>query len=314
MAKLPGPLVKLLEKQQYGFAGSHSAVKICTWTKKSLRDEDYCYKQKFYGIRSHLCCQMSPAVNFCQNACVFCWRDMEFGQGGKIDDPDDPADIINNCITQQGKLLSGFGGYRLVNRKKLAEAREPMHFAISLTGEPTEYPKLSKLIRGLHKRGKTTFLVTNGQNPDVLEKIELPTQLYISVDAPNEDIFVKTVRSKNKDAWKRFLQSLDVLRGLKTRTTLRLTLVKGLNMYRPKQWAELIKRAEPLFVEAKAYMYVGSSRQRLHIENMPRHPEVRAFARKICSYCGYRIIDEKKESRVVLLMKKDSKDRIMRFL
>ena len=46
---------------------------------------------------------------------------------------------------------------------------------------------------------------------------------------------------------------------------------------------------------------------------MPLHEEIRAFANQICKYCGYKIIDEQKESRVVLMMKKDRKDRIMKF-
>jgi hypothetical protein len=39
-------LRKALEKQNYAVFGRHSAVKICAWTKKALRDEDFCYKQK----------------------------------------------------------------------------------------------------------------------------------------------------------------------------------------------------------------------------------------------------------------------------
>ena len=53
---------QLLEKQQNRFAGARTAVKICTWTKKSLRDELICYKEQFYGIRCHLCCQLSTTV------------------------------------------------------------------------------------------------------------------------------------------------------------------------------------------------------------------------------------------------------------
>ncbi|RLE41207.1 4-demethylwyosine synthase TYW1, partial [Candidatus Woesearchaeota archaeon] len=54
---IPDELRKVLEKQQYAFIGRHSAIKICYWTKKSLLDEGVCYKQQFYGIKSHRCCQ-----------------------------------------------------------------------------------------------------------------------------------------------------------------------------------------------------------------------------------------------------------------
>lgn len=60
-------------------------------------------------------------------------------------------------------------------------------------------------------------------------------------------------------------------------------------------------------------MFVGFSRQRLKLENMPRHNEVKDFAIKIAEYAGYKIIDESSPSRVVLLMKKESPDRLMNF-
>lgn len=313
MSKLGPELRKLLEKQQYVFAGEHSAVKICTWTKKSLRDEDVCYKEKFYGIRSHLCCQMSPAVGFCHNRCIFCWRPVEYTVGMEIKDGDEPADIIEKSIAAQRKQLSGFGGNAKVNRKKLQEAKNPKHFAISLSGEPLIYPKLNKLIKELHKRGITTFVVSNGMLPEKLKILEPPTQLYISVDAPNEALFRKIDQPCLKDGWKRLNKSLELLSKIKTRTVLRITLIKGLNMVNEEGYAKLIKKSKAMFVEVKAYMFVGYSRQRLAIENMPRHREVKKFAEKIAKLSGYKIIDEKKESRVVLLAKRDYKKRVMKF-
>jgi len=68
-----------------------------------------------------------------------------------------------------------------------------------------------------------------------------------------------------------------------------------------------------MFVEVKAYMFVGSSRQRLEMKNMPYHHEVKEFAEEIAKHCGMKIIDEQEPSRVVLLMKEDRNDRIMSF-
>jgi tRNA wybutosine-synthesizing protein 1 len=99
----------------------------------------------------------------------------------------------------------------------------------------------------------------------------------------------------------------------KTRTCLRMTLVKDLNMHSPENYAMLIKKANPLFVEAKAYMHVGYSRERLSIESMPSFDEVKKFAEEIGKSCGYKIVDEKENSRVVLLMQKDFPGRIMKF-
>jgi tRNA wybutosine-synthesizing protein 1 len=300
-----------LIKQQYAFTGEHSAVKLCTWTKKSLRGENHCYKQQFYGIESHRCVQMTPTVNHCQNRCTFCWRPTEFTEGSKITGRlDEPCDMIKNSLEMQKKLLSGFGGYEHVDRKKLSEAKEPKHFAISLAGEPTIYPKLNELLRELHKRKHTTFVVTNGMLPDRLAEIEPPTQLYLSLDAPTEELFHKIDNPTIEDGWTRLLKSLEILKDLraKTRTAVRITCLKGINMVHPERWAKLMLIAEPMFVEIKAYMFVGFSRLRLSMDNMPLHQEVKEFAEEVARHSGYKIVDEKTESRVVLLMRED-KDR-----
>ncbi|MBD3310342.1 4-demethylwyosine synthase TYW1 [Candidatus Woesearchaeota archaeon] len=316
MAGIPSDWRKILEKQQYEFAGEHTAVKICTWTKKSLRDEDVCYKERFYGIESHRCCQMSPSIGYCQNRCMFCWRPteytMSFPMRGKVDDP---KKLVRECIEAQRKQLSGFGGNKMVNKKKFREAQDPNHLAISLAGEPLMYPKLNQLIRETHKQGMTTFVVTNALVPERLKEIEPPTQLYISLDAPDEELFSKIDRSRLKDAWKRLNKSLDIMKNLKnkTRTCIRITCINGLNMVKPEKYAELIRKADPLFVEVKAYMWVGFSQYRLEISNMPMHDEVRHFAEEIGKRCGYKVVDEKEESRVVLLMEKDFRGRKMKF-
>jgi len=315
ITKISPELKTLLEKQHYCFSGEHSAVKICTWTKKSLLDKDTCYKEKFYGIRSHLCCQMTPSVGFCTNQCIHCWREMDYTAGIKMDDVvDDPKEIIKKSVLCQRKLLNGFFGNEKVNMEKLNQAQEPMHFAISLTGEPTIYQRLGELISELHKLGKTTFLVTNGQFPEVIENLkELPTQLYVSLNATNEADFKKFNKSCFKDGWQRLNKTLGLMPRLKTRTVIRITLMKGINMKNEKGYADLIKKAGPMFIELKAYMFIGSSRKRLLEKNMPFHEDVKEFAKRIAELSGYKLIDEKKESRVVLLAKEDYKDRIMKF-
>jgi len=62
---------KALEKASYEIVGNHSAVEICGWTKKGMNNESSgCYKQKFYGIRSHQCTQMTPAAVACDQNSV----------------------------------------------------------------------------------------------------------------------------------------------------------------------------------------------------------------------------------------------------
>ena len=68
---------KDLYKQGYRLVGHHSAIKVCAWTKKCIRDEDVCYKNTFYGINTHRCVQMTPALQVCTHRCEWCWRDIK---------------------------------------------------------------------------------------------------------------------------------------------------------------------------------------------------------------------------------------------
>jgi tRNA wybutosine-synthesizing protein 1 len=303
---------KLLEKQQYRFIGEHSAVKICGWTKKAITGEGMCYKGKFYGINSHRCIQMSPAINFCDMDCIYCWRDRNNSAFGKVDQP---KQLMDKAKEVQEKLLQGFKGHKNVDKQRFQESKQPMHVAISLNGEMTYYPHLSELIQDIKRRGWSSYLVTNGQRPEVLKKIELPTQLYISLDAPNKKHMLKITKAMRKDAWKRLIESLKVMNEVKgkTRTTLRLTIIKGLNDFEPENYAKLFEIANPDFIEVKAYMWVGASQERLEIQNMPTHEEVIEFASKIAQYVDYKITDEQASSRVVLMTNKDSAPRFIDF-
>ena len=307
----------MLKKQQYEVVGDHTRVKTCHWTKSDLRGEGGCYKNKFYGINSHQCIQMTPTFT-CNNACVFCWRDLRYHTQPAMENGiDEPAEIVEGTIQAQIKLLSGFGGNAKTSKQKFERAMQPQHVAISLDGEPTLYPKLAELINEYKKKNFSTFVVSNGLLPDRIEKLleEPPTQLYISVDAPNEELFNIIDRPIIKNAWQGLMKTLSLMPKLreKTRTVLRFTLIKGLNMVKPEQWAEIIRLSSPMFVEVKAYMWIGMSRERLEQENMPLHEEVKAFAVEIAKYADYKLIDEHEPSRVVLLMKEDFEGRVMRF-
>ncbi len=309
-------LKKLLEKQQYRIVGEHSASKVCEYVKKSLLNKDVCYKQKFYGIKSHQCVQMTPAVNYCTNECLFCWRamDREFNDGMKIKKADSPQEIIDQCIKNQLKMLIGFRGNKKIDWKKYEEAQKPKHFAISLTGEPTIYPKLKEMINCLKKMKITSFVVSNGMFPEKLKDLR-PTQLYVSVFAPNGKLYKKISRTQIKNSWQKLMKTMDALKDLRkkgVRTCLRITAIKNMNMIEPENYAKIIKKASPLFVEVKAYMNIGFSRLRMPDRSMPEHTEVKKFANEIGKLCGYKIVDEKRESRVVLMMReKDLKKRFL---
>jgi tRNA wybutosine-synthesizing protein 1 len=316
-------IISDMKKQGYRFIGTHAAVKICLWTKKSLLDEGVCYKEQFYGIKSHLCCQMSPWLG-CDNKCIHCWRAVELNFNKLVNKSKikSPKEIVDGCIKAQRELLIGFKvdekskkkQLSRANMKKYLEAQEPMQFAISLSGEPMIYEQIGGLVEELRKRGKTSFIVTNGVYPEKLEELEkkkqLPTQLYISVNTPNEKLYKTFHRSSKKDAWELLNKSLEIMLRLKgkTRTVFRMNLVKNLNMIEPENYAKMIKKADPLFIEIKGYMSVGFARQRLGYERMPYHKEIIEFSKEILKFLPeYKILDEKKESRVVLLGK-DKKD------
>lgn len=229
-----------------------------------------------------------------------------------------PEEIIEECIIQRKKLLTGFGGNAHVKKKKWLEAQEPSHFAISLIGEPTLYPKIGELVAELRKRGKTTFLVTNGLHPNVLKKLEkkkqLPTQLYVSLNSSNKEEYEKWHKSAMKNAWKMFNKSLKIMGGMKnkTRTVLRMTLVRDLNMRERdiKGYAGLIKKASPLFVEVVGFKSVGFARQRLAYETMPSMKEIEDYARLLAKACGMKTLAKHEFSRAVLLGKPASKKRM----
>lgn len=293
-----------LEKKGYRFVGSkkHAAAKVCHWTKKSIMDDGVCYKEKFYGIESHRCLQMSPSIPFCHHKCLFCWRDISITSTTWEDEFDDPGEIIDECIKAQRKLLVGYFGNPGANPKKISEAQDPTNAAISLAGEPLLYPSINQLLEEYKKRNFTTFLVSNGIRPDILGKLNPePTQLYLSLDAPNPEIYKKICDPQIKDGWNKLNQSLDLLSSFNCRTVIRMTSIAGYNMVHPEEYARIIEQSDPDFVEIKAYMYVGSSRDRLTFENMPRSHDLESFAQEIASLCGRKIVDKSSESRVVLL-------------
>jgi tRNA wybutosine-synthesizing protein 1 len=215
---------------------------------------------------------------------------------------DEPEKIVEECVKTQLKLLTGFKANPRVDKFKFREAQKPGHVAISLTGEPTLYPELGELIHLFHKRRFTTFLVSNGTKPEALFKLEEePTQLYVSLCAYDKHSFLRTCRPQFPEAWAKLNETLSLLRSVKCPTVLRLTLARHLNLAHPESYARLIEKANPTYVEPKAYMHVGFSRLRLGYENMPSHAEIQGFAQALAEETGYRILDEAPDSRVVLL-------------
>lgn len=310
---LPDALLKLLIKQKYHIAGEHSAAKLCHWSSNVLTGGAGCYKNRFYGIASHRCLQCTPVLLFCNHACVFCWRMMpekslKFeDMPGKRFEWDEPEKIADWLVKAQKEIVSGYGGNAKVKQVLYNEAMAPKHVAISLTGEPTMYPHLERLLGEFHRLGMTTFLVTNGTFPERVEKWKtLPTQFYVSMVAPNEGVYRKAIRPVSAGLWKKYLRMLQIMPkiGERTRTVLRMTLTKGINDSDLEGYAAQIKIAQPHYVEVKSMVFVGGARmkeRRLSKGSMLEIGEVEAVAKKLGGMTGYFVSDRHAPSRVVLL-------------
>jgi len=291
-------LVELLKKQGYHIIGEHSAIKPCLWLGRSLKGQGACYKSHFYGIQSHLCMQMTPCIA-CNQRCLHCWRPVE--EPFTVKSWDRPETIVDGCLKEQKRFISGYGGIQETDLRRWKDAFEPRHAAISLVGEPTLYPHLKELVALLSERGMSTFIVTNGTRPDVLDKVT-PSQLYMSLDAPDRETYL-TACNPVADLWDKVNESLEVLGQRDSRRALRLTLIKGVNMKDPEGYAALIKKASPDYVEVKAYMHLGYSRNRLPREAMPKHEEVLSFARQVADAAQYKLALDVELSRVALVSK-----------
>ncbi|MFW9893625.1 MAG: 4-demethylwyosine synthase TYW1 [Candidatus Thorarchaeota archaeon] len=307
---MPSELSEKLEKQGYHILGKRGAYKACQWQKKALLNWDVCYKQKFYGIESHRCLQMTPVVDKCTQNCDFCWRvtpsDIGISWNQLVVNETDviPVKELMDAVLMAN--LRTLGGYNpkagaRVSEKSYNEARDPKHVAISLAGEPTLYPYLSELVDEIHSRNMTSFLVTNGTQPNVLKTMTLPSQLYVTLAAPDEATYKSLCRPGIRNGWEYILETQELLQSLDCRTVNRLTMVANRNMHDPHAYSKLIETGEPDFVEVKGYMFLGSSRDRLDKTNAPSQREIRAFSKKIASLTGYYLTDEQVESRVVLL-------------
>ena len=304
-------IVEQLKIAKYGVA-DHSTVELCHWTKKSFRNEGTCYKHKFYGISTHRCMEFSPAGMHCENRCVYCWRPMEFYDSLAME-PErvaEPEEIIQKLMAERRKLIMGHYGDPNQDKQKLDESLLPSHYAISLSGEPTMYPKLPELIKYLKslEETKSIFLVTNGQEPDMIQRLAdedaLPTQLYLSTNAADHESFLKINRPRYDDSWKRWNNTLDLLSTLDTRTVLRITLIKNWNdSYKMiPAFTEMFDKSNPHFIEIKSYMHIGRSTNRLEHENMLDMDQVRSFAANVSKHSDrFSLMDESEISRIVIL-------------
>eukprot|EP00434_Breviolum_minutum_P003242 symbB.v1.2.002853.t1/scaffold130.1/size334612/4 len=299
-----------LTKEGYKIVGSHSAVKLCRWTKHQLRGRGGCYKHSFYGITSYQCMEATPSLA-CANKCVFCWRHHKNPVGTEWKWSMDPPDqIVADGIDQHKRMIRECKGIPGVKKERFDEAMNVRHCALSLVGEPIMYPRINELVNELHKREISTFLVTNAQFPDAIRKLTPITQLYISVDAGTKETLKAVDRPLFTDFWPRYLDSMKALAEKKQRTVYRLTLVKGQNMEDAGDYAKLVALGKPDFIEIKSVTFCGESKaSSLTISCTPWHEE--SFSEALLSKEGledqYELACEHQHSCIVLLANKKFK-------
>lgn len=264
-----------LKKEGYKLIGTHSAVKLCRWTKHQLRGRGGCYKHTFYGITSYQCMEATPSLA-CANKCVFCWRHHKNPVGKEWRwKTDDPYMIVDEAVKTHVKMIKEAKGIPGVKMDRWEEAHTVRHCALSLVGEPIMYPRIDEFLGELHSRRISTFLVTNGQHPKAISSIRPITQLYVSVDAPTPESLIAIDRPLFHDAWERLQQSLSMLKDKGQRTVARLTVVKGWNSDEVSGYAKLVALGQVSLVEVKGVTFCGKSdASNLNMSNTPWHHEV----------------------------------------
>jgi tRNA wybutosine-synthesizing protein 1 len=305
---------KALTKEGYKIIGTHSAVKMCRWTKNQMRGRGGCYKHSFYGITSYQCMEATPSLA-CANKCVFCWRHHKNPVGTEWRwKTDPPSLIVDQAIGEHRAMVNQMKGVPGVVPERFQEAFTVRHCALSLVGEPIMYPHINEMLRLLHERKISSFMVTNAQFPEAILALDPVTQLYVSVDAATKESLKAVDRPLFKDFWERFRQSLVYMKEKQQRTVYRMTLVKSYNMDEVEQYCDLIQEGEPDFIEIKAVTYCGKSdASNLTMQNVPWHYEVCSYAEAIVhtlnsrsnSRIKYGIATEHEHSCCILIARED---------
>ena len=123
---------RALTKEGYRIIGTHSAVKLCRWTKHQLRGRGGCYKHTMYGINSYQCMETTPSLA-CANKCVFCWRHHKNPVGREWRwKTDSPGMIVENAMKQHCQMINMMKGVPGVLMDRWEAAFNIKHCALSL--------------------------------------------------------------------------------------------------------------------------------------------------------------------------------------
>ena len=217
--------------------------------------------------------------------------------------------LINRALTTPDEIMQAH-----------SEAMIPNHAAISLDGEPLLYPKISEFVQEFKNRSMTTFIVSNGTLPDKINDLKpLPSQLYITLPAPNEQIYKQVCRPMVKNGWKKINESLELLNSLSCRTLIRLTAIKNVNINNThiENYKNILKKANPNFFEIKGFTLQAKalsikdrlkSNKELHYY-FPDYDFLEDFALRFEEISGFPIIYKNRASRDFLFAVNWDKDK-----
>jgi wyosine [tRNA(Phe)-imidazoG37] synthetase (radical SAM superfamily) len=199
--------------------------------------------------------------------------------------------------------------------KAFEEANNLKHAAISLAGEPSLYPRIGELVQEFRNRHMSTFIVTNGTHPEVIRKLwqdkQLPTQLYVTVPAPNHELYLKVCRPMEANTWEKLNETLNILPQLPCRTVIRITAVKYLNidLSLVPAYTALFKANTPNFIDIKGFTVEANALEMQKRwkgehelrEYIPSYEDLFTFAKALESQGGFEIIETHEGSRDILL-------------
>ncbi len=217
--------------------------------------------------------------------------------------------LINRALTTPDEIMQTHN-----------EAMTPNHAAISLDGEPLLYPKMSEFVQEFKNRSMSTFIVTNGTLPERIGELDsLPSQLYITLPAPNEQIYKQVCRPMIKNGWDKIMESLELVNTLSCGTLIRLTAVKNMNIGERylKDYFDIIKKTNPNFFEIKGFTLQAkamSIRERLKSDEplkyyFPEYNYLEDLALKFQEISGFPLIYKNQVSRDFLFAVDWNKDK-----
>ena len=226
-----------------------------------------------------------------------------------IDSREEIESLVNRALTTPDEIMQAHG-----------EALHPNHAAISLDGEVMLFPLMSDFVKEFKKRNMTTFIVTNGTLPERIKNLSVyPSQLYITLPAPNERVYKKVCRPMIKNGWGNIMNSMNLIESLACRTVVRLTAVKGLNINDRyiDEYIKIVEKANPNFFEIKGFTLQAKAlliKDRLKSDKplqyfFPEYEYLEQIALKIEEKSDFPLIYKNKPSRDFLFAVNWDKDK-----